>query len=58
MLEHKRARLEVAGWTVGSVRDFLGLTETEAVRIEPKRITGRALRGRRKKSNSRPDTRG
>jgi hypothetical protein len=58
VLQNKQARLEAAGWTVGSVEGFLGLTRTEAERIELKRITGRALRVRRKKSNSRPDTRG
>jgi len=55
VLQHKRARLEAAGWTAGSVKDFLGLTETEAARIELKQIRGRAVRERRKRSNSRPD---
>lgn len=32
----KRARLEAAGWKVGSVSDFLGLTEEERNYIELK----------------------
>ncbi|HSQ50994.1 MAG TPA: hypothetical protein VLL94_06965 [Nitrospiraceae bacterium] len=36
MRKSKRARLKAAGWVVGSVKEFLGLSETEAVLIEMK----------------------
>jgi hypothetical protein len=35
----KKARLESAGWAVGSANDFLGLSEAESARIE--RMGGR-----------------
>lgn len=49
MRKTKRAKLETAGWAVGSVKDFLGLSEADAVLIEMKLALSRALRDRRKK---------
>lgn len=49
MKKRKRTRLEAAGWAVGSVKDFLGLSEADAVLIEMKLALSRALRDRRKK---------
>ena len=34
MRKSKRSRLEAEGWTVGSVKEFLGLSEADAVLIE------------------------
>ena len=36
MRKSKRARLKAAGWVVGSVKEFLGLSDVEAVLIEMK----------------------
>jgi predicted transcriptional regulator len=49
MRKRKRIKLEAAGWTVGSVKDFLGLSEADAVLIEMKLALSRSLRERRKK---------
>lgn len=49
MKKSKRARLEAAGWAVGSVQEFLGLSEADAVLIEMKLALSLALRDRRKK---------
>jgi predicted XRE-type DNA-binding protein len=49
MKSRKRARLEAAGWTVGSVQDFLGLSEAEALLIELKLSLSSALRDQRKR---------
>ena len=49
MRKSKRARLKAAGWVVGSVKEFLGLSETEAVLIEMKLARSQSLRDRRKK---------
>ena len=43
MKSEKRARLEAAGWKMGSVRDFLGLSRTEAVMIEIRHMIGSLL---------------
>jgi ribosome-binding protein aMBF1 (putative translation factor) len=48
MKKSKRARLEAAGWTVGTVKEFLGLSEADAVLIEIKLALSRSLRTRRK----------
>jgi DNA-binding XRE family transcriptional regulator len=48
MRKTKRARLEAAGWAVGSVKEFLGLSEADAVLIEMKLALSRSLRDRRK----------
>jgi|SRR5215831_211443 len=49
MLKRKRARLETSGWTVGSAKDFLGLSEAEEAVIEMKVSLSRSLRDRRKR---------
>jgi len=49
MRKSKKARLEQTGWTVGSVKEFLGLSEADAVLIEMKLALSRSLRERRKK---------
>ena len=49
MRKSKKARLEQAGWAVGSVKEFLGLSEADAVLIEMKLALSRSLRDRRKK---------
>ncbi len=47
MRKSKRARLEQAGWVIGTVKDFLGLSEADAVLIEMKLALSRMLRERR-----------
>lgn len=49
MRKRKRIKLEAAGWTVGSVKEFLGLSEADAALIEMKLALSRSLRERRKK---------
>jgi hypothetical protein len=46
MQKGKRARLEAAGWVVGTAREFLGLSDAEAALIETKILLSRALRAR------------
>lgn len=48
MRKSKRSRLEAEGWTVGSVKEFLGLSEADAVLIEMKLALSHSLRERRK----------
>jgi len=36
MKNSKRAKLEAAGWAVGSVKEFLGLSEAESALIDMK----------------------
>ena len=43
----KRKRLEEAGWSVGSVQDFLGLSDEEATFVELKLALSESLRDRR-----------
>jgi DNA-binding XRE family transcriptional regulator len=50
MNKHKRERLRRAGWTVGSVSEFLGLTEAEAALIDLKLTLSRRLKERRARS--------
>ena len=47
MRKDKKARLERAGWKVGTVREFLGLSATEAALVELKLTLSRGLRERR-----------
>lgn len=47
MDQKKRKRLEEAGWQVGSVQDFLGLTDEEAMYIELRVLLADALKARR-----------
>lgn len=49
MRKGRKAKLEAAGWIVGSVKEFLGLSEADAVLIEMKLALGQSLRKRRKK---------
>ncbi|HEX9689005.1 MAG TPA: helix-turn-helix domain-containing protein [Thermoanaerobaculia bacterium] len=49
MQKGKRARLEAAGWVVGTAREFLGLSDAEAALIETKILLSRALRARRRR---------
>ena len=49
MRTRKRKRLEAAGWVVGSVKDFLGLSDADTVLMEMKLALSRSLRERRKK---------
>ncbi len=43
----KRAKLEAAGWKIGSVQDFLELTDEEAEIIEIRLSLAAALKQRR-----------
>jgi DNA-binding XRE family transcriptional regulator len=47
MKRQKRARLQAAGWKVGSAAEFLGLTEAEAAVVELKLGLAKALREQR-----------
>ena len=49
MRKGKKAKLAAAGWVVGSVKEFLGLSEADAVLIEMKLALSQSLRDRRKK---------
>lgn len=49
MKKAKRTRLEAAGWKVGSVKQFLGLTDEEAAFVELKLALARSLRSRRER---------
>lgn len=49
MKSSKRAKLEAAGWAVGSGQEFLGLSDAEAALIEVKLALSVALRDRRKR---------
>ena len=49
MRRGKKAKLEAAGWVVGSVKEFLGLSEADVVLIEMKLALSQSLRDRRKK---------
>ena len=49
MRKDKRARLEAAGWRVGSARDFLGLSDQESAFIELKIALAHGLRRQREK---------
>jgi len=49
MKNTKRTKLKAAGWAVGSVKEFLGLSNAEAAFIEMKLGLSRSLRERRQK---------
>jgi DNA-binding XRE family transcriptional regulator len=51
MSAERRKRLEAAGWKVGTVQQFLGLTDAEAVLIEIRLALARGLRARRKRKH-------
>ena len=48
MKKSTRATLKAAGWTIGSVQDFLGLSDADTVLIELKLALSRMLRDRRR----------
>ena len=48
MRKQKQKRLRAKGWKVGTVKEFLGLSEADAVLIEMKLALSRSLRARRK----------
>jgi DNA-binding XRE family transcriptional regulator len=50
MKNTKRTKLEAAGWAVGSVKEFLGLSDADAALINLKLGLSRSLRDRRQKS--------
>lgn len=50
MQASKRKKLEAAGWKVGSVDQFLGLTPDESAYIEMKLALSHSLRQRRQKN--------
>ena len=47
MRKEKKARLERAGWRVGTVRELLGLSRAEEALVELRLILSRGLRERR-----------
>ena len=49
MKKTKKERLEKAGWKVGSVQDFLELTDEEVAFIEMKLALSKYLKDRRKR---------
>lgn len=49
MKHTKRTKLEAAGWAVGSVKEFLGLSDAEAALLEMKLALSCSLRDRRQK---------
>jgi DNA-binding XRE family transcriptional regulator len=51
MRRSKRQRLEKKGWRFGSAKEFLGLTEEEAVYVELRLRLADSLKNRRKRQN-------
>src|SRR5947199_2918277 len=49
MKKFKREKLKAAGWAVGSVQEFLGLSDAEAALIEMKLSLSSSLRERRQR---------
>ena len=49
MKKGKRAKLDAAGWALGSVQEFLGLSDAGAALIEMKLSLSRSLRDRRQR---------
>ena len=49
MKKSKRDKLKAAGWTVGSVQEFLGLSDADTALIELKLALSRSLRNRRQR---------
>lgn len=47
MNKEKRARLEAAGWRIGSVQEFLGLSDEETAYIEIRLVLSNQLKKRR-----------
>lgn len=51
MRPSKKQKLEKKGWRVGTVRDFLGLSEDEAAYVELRLRLADSLKNRRRKQN-------
>lgn len=51
MRPSKKQKLERKGWRVGTVRDFLGLSEDEAAYVELRLRLADSLKNRRRKRN-------
>ena len=51
MRKGKKTRLERAGWKVGSVQEFLGLSKAEEALVELKLTLSRGLKERRARRN-------
>jgi len=51
MRPSKKQKLERKGWRVGTVRDFLGLSEDEAAYVELRLRLADSLKNRRRKQN-------
>lgn len=51
MSAERRKLLEAAGWKVGSVREFLGLSDAESALIEIRLALARGLRLRRERKH-------
>ena len=51
----KKARLEKKGWKVGTVQEFLGLSDEEAAYVEVRLRLATALRKRRQRAAPEPD---
>jgi transcriptional regulator with XRE-family HTH domain len=49
MKKSKREKLRAAGWAIGSVQEFLGLSDADAALIEIKLCLSRSLRERRQR---------
>lgn len=49
MKKSKREKLKAAGWAIGSVQEFLGLSDAESALIEMKLALSRTLRDRRQR---------
>jgi len=47
MNKTKKERLKKAGWTVGTTKEFLGLSDEEVALIEMKLVLARSLKQRR-----------
>lgn len=55
MDERKRERLEAAGWRVGTVQEFLGLTDEESAVIEQELVCKEELKRQRPGWRRSPD---
>ena len=51
MKEQKRKRLQAAGWKVGTVKEFLGLTRAEEKLIDIKLALAESVRQRRERAH-------
>lgn len=51
MTAERRKRLEAAGWKVGTVQEFLGLSDAESALIEIRLALARGLRLRRERKH-------